>query len=481
MICPSVDVPFRMHMLSVDKHGSDPIATLRTSGFKSPAVPKWRGTRGHAVKNLALRWSGIRCGFCAVFLLSAILGFTSQADGSNGTLTPNPLNIDFGSVAVGSSSPQLLTLSNLGGPKVTITKASLIGTGFNLTGPTYPLTLAGGQHATCTVTFTPQVVGNDSGSLNIVFTSNGKNGSTFTTVIVPLSGTAVSPGQLAPTPGSLSYGNVQVGTYQSQLQTVTNIGNANVTISRVTDAGSGFSVSGLNLPTTLTPNQSFTFNTTFAPQITGSAGGTITVTSNASNPTLTIPQVGTGTAQGQLMISPTSTNFGNVTVGNNAPQPGALSATGASVTVFSANVTNPEFSLTGVNFPLTIASGQNVPITVTFAPQFSGIASGTLSFTSNASNSPTESLTGDGVATTQHNVSLSWDSSTSPVVGYNVYRGGTSGGPYTKINSTLDPSTTYTDSSVQAGQTYYYVTTGVDSTGTESAYSNQVQALIPSP
>ena len=67
------------------------------------------------------------------------------------------------------------------------------------------------------------------------------------------------------------------------------------------------------------------------------------------------------------------------------------------------------------------------------------------------------------------------------VVGYNVYRATISGGPYTKINSALDGSTTYTDSTVQAGTTYYYVTTAVDGSGTESTHSNQVQAVIPTP
>jgi hypothetical protein len=39
----------------------------------------------------------------------------------------------------------------------------------------------------------------------------------------------------------------------------------------------------------------------------------------------------------------------------------------------------------------------------------------------------------------------------------------------------------YSDSTVQSGQTYYYVTTAVSSTGTESAYSNQVTAVVPFP
>jgi fibronectin type 3 domain-containing protein len=89
-------------------------------------------------------------------------------------------------------------------------------------------------------------------------------------------------------------------------------------------------------------------------------------------------------------------------------------------------------------------------------------------------------LTGTGAVPPQHSVDLSW-TGTSTVVGYNVYRGSQSGGPYTKINSALDASTTYTDSSVQAGQTYYYVTTAVDSSGAESSYSNQIQTPVPSP
>lgn len=79
-----------------------------------------------------------------------------------------------------------------------------------------------------------------------------------------------------------------------------------------------------------------------------------------------------------------------------------------------------------------------------------------------------------------HTVGLSWDASTSQdVVGYNVYRGPSSNGPYTKINTTLDQLTSYSDSTVQGGQTYFYVTTAVDSMGNESEYSNQTQAVIP--
>jgi len=87
------------------------------------------------------------------------------------------------------------------------------------------------------------------------------------------------------------------------------------------------------------------------------------------------------------------------------------------------------------------------------------------------------------VTPTTHGVSLSWVASTSSnLKGYNVYRGTVSGGPYTKVNSTVVTTLTYSDSSVQAGQTYYYVVTAVDNSNNESAYSTPpCLASIPTP
>jgi fibronectin type 3 domain-containing protein len=65
------------------------------------------------------------------------------------------------------------------------------------------------------------------------------------------------------------------------------------------------------------------------------------------------------------------------------------------------------------------------------------------------------------------------------VAGYRVYRGTVSGGPYTLLNGSLVTVATYTDTTVVSGQTYYYVTTAVDSSSNESVYSNEISATIP--
>jgi hypothetical protein len=79
-----------------------------------------------------------------------------------------------------------------------------------------------------------------------------------------------------------------------------------------------------------------------------------------------------------------------------------------------------------------------------------------------------------------HTVALSWDANSSPnIVEYNVCRGPGANGPYTKINSSMDPNTAYSDTTAQGRETYYYVTTAVNNQGVESAYSNQSEAPIP--
>jgi fibronectin type 3 domain-containing protein len=100
--------------------------------------------------------------------------------------------------------------------------------------------------------------------------------------------------------------------------------------------------------------------------------------------------------------------------------------------------------------------------------------------TSNATNSPsTVTLSGTGAQAVSHSVAITWTASTSVVTGYNVYSSTVSGGPYSKLNSSPVAGTSYTDTTVQASQTYFYVVTSVDSNGVESAFSTEVSASVP--
>lgn len=74
---------------------------------------------------------------------------------------------------------------------------------------------------------------------------------------------------------------------------------------------------------------------------------------------------------------------------------------------------------------------------------------------------------------------LSWTASiTTPIAGYRVYRGTTSGGPYTLLTSPLIVGTSYVDSSATTGS-YFYVATAVDTAGQESVFSNEIKMVVP--
>src|SRR5579863_2239709 len=166
---------------------------------------------------------------------------------------------------------------------------------------------------------------------------------------------------------------------------------------------------------------------------------------------------------GQLAVTPATLSFGNVAVGSNSVQQGKLTAGSSDVKVNTAAWNGQGYSLSGITFPATVPAGQSVPFTVTFAPQASGSTPGSITFDSDATNSPTtETLTGSGTQASQHSVALSWNASTSQVIGYNVYRRTGPTGSYTKLNSSLNVTTNYTDASVQSGLTYDYVTTAID-------------------
>lgn len=286
---------------------------------------------------------------------------------------------------------------------------------------------------------------------------------------------------LSPTPSALTFGSVLLGATSKQGLSLTNSGTASLTISQISVSGSPFSITGITPPMTLSAGQVTTATVTFAPLQAGSVDGSISIVSNATNSPTLISLNGTGSAPTlQLTASPTILNFGNVMVGNNATKTVTLTNTGnASLNISQISVSGPPFMASGTSPPSTLSVGQSVTLSIAFSPTAAGAFNGSVSVLSNATDSPTLIvLTGTGMEG-PHWATLLWTASTSLVAGYNAYRASEFGGSYTKLNSALITDTTYADSSVQAGQTYYYVVTALDSSDNESVYSNEVEVTIP--
>lgn len=281
-------------------------------------------------------------------------------------------------------------------------------------------------------------------------------------------------------PCSHAFGRVEVGSSSSFSIVLTNTGTKYLRILTKSKQGSEFRFGYFPLPITLRPGATAHLPIVFKPTAVGYVSGTFTLVSTALDRSLSIPVAGTGSPG--LTVSPSKLNFGNVTVGQSATLSTTLAASNGNVTISSDKVTSSEFSIHGLSLPVTISSGHSIQARIRFTPSQSGTGSAKAGYFSNAVVSPTvEQLTGTGVAPAAHSVGLTWQETDPSVVGYDIYRGKSHGGPYQKINTALEASTNYTDYTVLAGTTYYYVTTAVDGTGKQSAYSNETKAVIPSP
>jgi len=332
---------------------------------------------------------------------------TSRGDGStkvklkgNSGKTASQLSLSttslkYGNVLVHGSSTQAVSLKNSGSSDVNISQLNVSGAGFSVSGVAVPFTLPAGQSAALQATFAPATAGAATGSVTIASDAQTTSSS------VALSGTGVNATYtMLLNPTSVAFGNLNVGSTTKQTVQLSNTGNTSFTVTQVTAAGAGVSVSGLAVPATIAPSQSVPLTVTFAPTAGGAVAGGLTVT-NDGGVNVVAAVTGTGVQAG-LSVTPSSASFGSVVTGNTNSQTIQVKNSGtASLTVSQVAASGSGFSVSGVSAPLTLAPGASSTFNVQYAPTTAGAVNGSVSIVSNASNSPAAvSLSGTGVAAT---------------------------------------------------------------------------------
>jgi hypothetical protein len=407
---------------------------------------------------------------------------TLSGTGASPGASLSPSSLSFGNQPVGVASPsQTITLSNTGNAALSITGLALAGANPSdfAQSNNCGASVAAGGNCTISVTFTPAASGSFTAAVSV---ADNASGSPQT---VTLSGTGASPGASL-SPSSLSFGNEPVGVVSpSQTITLSNTGNAALSITGLALAGanpSDFAQSN-NCGASVAAGGNCTISVTFTPAASGSFTAAVSVADNASGSPQTVTLSGTGASPG-VSLSPSSLAFGSVPIDSvSSLQTISLSNTGnavLSITSLAVGGANSgDFAETADTCGSSVVAGGNCTIGVTFTPSLAGAETASITVTDNAGGSPqTVALSGTGI----HDVILTWTASaTSGVAGYNVYRGTSSGGESsTPLNPTLITGTTLTDSNVLAGQAYYYVVAAVADGGTEqSPCSSEVSATVP--
>jgi len=407
--------------------------------------------------------------------LTALAGGVSgsiilQLNPAIATLSPSSSSISFGDVVVNTAANYLVTLASTGNSPVTIYSATAAGPGFTLSGPAFPVTLNPGQSVAIGVQFSPTVTGPASGQIAITSTSATAQ------AVIALSGIGYAPPPIVVS--ALSCENSVVagnGTDactavlnglapSSGLAVSLSSGNSAVTVpATITVPANASSVGFVANIAAVSSSQ-----TAMLAASTGGASASFALQLNVATPALT--------------ISATNVPFGNVAVNTTASQYVTLKSTGTvPVTVNSAALTSPGFSLAGATFPLTLNPNQATTLTLQFQPTVAGPASGQVTVTSNSTGNPTAVITLSG-AGINHQVDLSWippASSDDPVVGYKVYRSPSGAASYQQLNPSVLATATFTDLAVLSGSNYDYIVTSVDAAGVESVPSDKITAAIP--
>jgi hypothetical protein len=209
---------------------------------------------------------------------------------------------------------------------------------------------------------------------------------------------SLATSQVIPAPSSISFGNVQIGTVQTQAGAITNKGTSTITVTHIAFSGLGYSIGGVAVPSTLAAGESVRFSIHFAPTNAGSAKGNIAFSTD--NGTVNVALSGTGGAPGNLTTNSPSFSFGAVPLGAISTQTETLKNSGGeALTVNAATVSGAGFSYAGLSLPLTLAPNQASTFGIRFAPTTAGGSNGNLSLIVSGSAPPLDiALSGAGVA-----------------------------------------------------------------------------------
>jgi hypothetical protein len=398
-----------------------------------------------------------------LFALLLILGATAHAQVEASLTT-----INFGSQSVGTTSAsRTLILKNLNWGSVEIMSASISSTpggGFSYSGSSLPIHIAGrGGSLSFTVRFDPSVAQTYSGVLALK-----QNTGSILRIILAGVGTQAS-------------GSAVVPSITSQPANQTVIVGSTASFSVAATGTSPLAYQWSKNGATISGATSSKYTTPAETTADNKAQFTVVVRNSAGSAKSNAATLAVDASTRLLNPSSSSLSFGSVNVSSDVARTITLTNAGnSSVTISNVTVSGAGFNAAGVSSGTILAPGQTATLTATFAPSGTGSVTGSVSVASNATNSPDSiSLSGTGVTAANHSVLLSWSPSVSSVAGYYAYVSAQSGGPYTKMNSTPMAAMSYTDTAVQAGQTYYFVVTSVNSNNEESAHSAEVSALVP--
>ncbi len=295
--------------------------------------------------------------------------------GTTASIQVAPAAINFGSQAIGATSPgQTVIIQNTG--NATLSVSNIAATGDFATSEICS-TVPAGSSCSLTVMFTPTAVGIRTGTLTLTDNAGG----TGTSHAVSLVGVGTAAGASL-SPSLLTFPATLVGATSFQINaTLTNTGAADLTGISVLVQGDFTQAN--NCSATLAPNATCTISVKYVPSITGAETGSITVTDSLGSQNL--PLAGSGIAPG-VSLSTSELEFGGqlVTTTSQA-QTAIVTNSGPAPLMIDSVQSSDNFSDT-TNCSGTIPPGSSCSINIFFAPTAIGSLVGTVTVADSVGN-----------------------------------------------------------------------------------------------
>ena len=248
----------------------------------------------------------VKTGKCArPILLLVLMGFSSalssrasaaqEQSTAAAALEVVPNVIRFQEVPVGETYTQAVRLANPGQTPIQINRIS-VGAGFGISGFASPLVLLPGSSTNLTVSYRPKAVGHLAVEMKIITSAD------VAPVTVDVTATAIGgAAELSASEANVRFEDVAVGGRSVKEVSLTNTGNRDVRISRISVSGGDFSVSRGG-QVSLSPGQVTNLEVGFAPRETGGRSATLSVFAGAATPAVQIPLAGAGAEAAQSAI-----------------------------------------------------------------------------------------------------------------------------------------------------------------------------------
>ena len=313
------------------------------------------------------------------------------------SIVVDPTSIDFGTLVLGQSAEETLTVRNTGSADLGVSNVESSNPAFTVIGD-QAFQLEPAAFKKVGIRFAPTAAGHEQASLNIE-----SNDSSRPTVTIPLSGSGVTPPAIAVEPPALDFASVVVGESAALSLTLANTGGSVLHVAGMQCDAPAFEVMG-QTSFEVEPETARAVMVRFAPAAEGPAEGTLSIACDDPRlPTLRVQLKGSGEpelAEGpHIVLEPRQLNFGSVPIGQ-APR--------MNVTV--KNHGQAPLAVRDVSLPLTVFSimGETAfevapsaarKVTILYRPSVAGAHSTRVTFSCNDPEQPEAAIPVFGTGT----------------------------------------------------------------------------------